>query len=59
VRTADVGSVASRAANVVVAEPALIGRVIAAWLSFTLTASSELLTGKYSPARQLMLAAVE
>lgn len=38
------GSVASLAANVAVAEPTLIGRVIAAWLSFALTASYELLT---------------
>jgi len=34
-----VGSVASLAANVAVAEPTLIGRVIAAWPSFALTAS--------------------
>lgn len=39
-----VGSVASRAANVAVAQPTLIGRVIAAWPSFALTASYELLT---------------
>ena len=39
-----VGSVASLAANVAVAEPTLIGRVIAAWPSFALTASFELLT---------------
>ena len=38
------GSVASLAANVAVAEPSLIGRVIAAWPSFALTASWELLT---------------
>jgi Protein of unknown function (DUF2637) len=38
------GSVASLAANVAVAEPALIGRAIAAWPSFALTASFELLT---------------
>jgi Protein of unknown function (DUF2637) len=38
------GSVASLAANVAVAEPTLIGRVIAAWPSFALTASFELLT---------------
>lgn len=38
------GSIASLAANVAVAEPSLIGRVIAAWLSFALTASYELLT---------------
>jgi Protein of unknown function (DUF2637) len=38
------GSVASLAANVAVAEPTLIGRVIAAWPSFALTASDELLT---------------
>ena len=40
------GSVASLAANVAVAEPTLIGRVIAAWPSFALTASFELLTGQ-------------
>ena len=39
-----VGSVASLAANVAVAEPGLTGRVIAAWPSFALTASFELLT---------------
>jgi hypothetical protein len=38
------GSVASLAANVAVAEPSLIGRIIAAWPSFALTASYELLT---------------
>lgn len=38
------GNVASLAANVAVAEPTLIGRVIAAWPSFALTASYELLT---------------
>ncbi len=38
------GSVASLAANVAVAEPTLIGRLIAAWPSFALTASFELLT---------------
>src|SRR5439155_10868471 len=38
------GSVASLAANVAVAEPTLIGRVIAAWPSFALTASFELPT---------------
>lgn len=38
------GSVASLAANVAVAQPTLIGRVIAAWPSFALTASYELLT---------------
>jgi hypothetical protein len=38
------GSVASLAANVAVAEPTLIGRVIAAWPSFALTASYEFLT---------------
>jgi Protein of unknown function (DUF2637) len=37
-------SVASLAANVAVAEPTLICRVIAAWPSFALTASYELLT---------------
>lgn len=39
-----IGSVASLAANVAVAQPTLIGRVIAAWPSFALTASYELLT---------------
>ena len=38
------GSVASLAANVAVAEPTLTGRIIAAWPSFALTASFELLT---------------
>jgi len=38
------GSVASLAANVAVAEPTMIGRVIAAWPSFALTASYKLLT---------------
>jgi Protein of unknown function (DUF2637) len=38
------GSVASLTANVAVAEPTLVGRVIAAWPSFALTASYELLT---------------
>lgn len=38
------GSVASLAANVAVAEPTLTGRVIAAWPSFALTTSWELLT---------------
>jgi len=38
------GSVASLAANVALAEPTLVGRVIAAWPSFALTASFELLT---------------
>jgi hypothetical protein len=38
------GSAASLAANVAVAQPTLIGRVIAAWPSFALTASYELLT---------------
>src|SRR6266700_7689560 len=36
------GSVASLAANVAMAEPTVIGRVIAAWPSFALTASYEL-----------------
>lgn len=39
-----IDSVASLAANVAVALPTLIGRVIAAWPSFALTASYELLT---------------
>ena len=38
------GIVASLAANVAVAEPTVAGRVIAAWPSFALTASFELLT---------------
>ena len=38
------GSVASLAANVAVAEAAFIGRLIAAWPSFALKASFELLT---------------
>ena len=38
------GSVASLGANVAVAGPTLVGRVIAAWPSFALTASFELLT---------------
>jgi hypothetical protein len=38
------GSVASLAANVAAAEPELIGRIVAAWPSFALTASYELLT---------------
>src|SRR5215472_17855432 len=38
-----VGSVASLAANIAVAEPTVIGRVIAAWPSFALTCSYELL----------------
>jgi Protein of unknown function (DUF2637) len=40
------GSIASLAANVAVAEPSLIGRIIAAWPSFALTASYELLTSQ-------------
>jgi hypothetical protein len=38
-----IGSVASLAANVAVAEPTVIGRVIAAWPSFALIGSYELL----------------
>src|ERR1700729_3401474 len=38
-----IGSVASLAANVAVAEPSVTGRVIAAWPSFALIASYELL----------------
>jgi hypothetical protein len=38
------GNMASLAANVAVAEPTLIGRVIAAWPLFALTASDELFT---------------
>ena len=41
-----VGSVASLAANVAVAEPSVRGRVIAAWPSFALIASYELLMGQ-------------
>ena len=41
-----VGSVASLAANVAVAEPTATGRVIAAWPSFALIASYELLMGQ-------------
>jgi hypothetical protein len=38
-----VGALASLAANIAVAEPTVTGRVIAAWPSFALTASYELL----------------
>jgi hypothetical protein len=38
-----IGALASLAANIAVAEPTVIGRVIAAWPSFALTASYELL----------------
>jgi Protein of unknown function (DUF2637) len=38
-----IGAVASLAANIAAAEPSLAGRVIAAWPSFALTASYELL----------------
>jgi hypothetical protein len=38
-----IGAVASLAANIAVAEPTVIGRVIAAWPSFALTCSYELL----------------
>ena len=38
-------SIASLAANVAVAEPTLVGRVIAAWPSFALTVSFELSPG--------------
>lgn len=38
-----IGALVSLAANIAVAEPTLIGRVIAAWPSFALTASYELL----------------
>ena len=41
-----VGSVASLAANVAVAEPTVTGRVIAAWPSFALIGSYELLMGQ-------------
>jgi uncharacterized protein DUF2637 len=43
------GSVASLASDVAVAEPTLAGRVIAAWPSFALTASYELLTRQVRP----------
>jgi hypothetical protein len=42
------GSVASLAANVAVAEPTLTGRVIAAWPSFALIAAYELLMRQVS-----------
>ena len=45
-----VGSVASLAANVAVAEPTATGRVIAAWPSFALIASYELLMRPGPPA---------
>jgi hypothetical protein len=48
------GNVASLAANVAVAQPALIGRVIAAWPSFALTASYELLTRQVRRIRQVL-----
>jgi hypothetical protein len=38
-----IGALGSLAANIAVAEPSLAGRVIAAWPSFALTASYELL----------------
>src|SRR5580658_6895555 len=38
-----IGSVASLAANVAVAEPTLMGRLIAAWPSFSLIAAYEVL----------------
>jgi hypothetical protein len=38
-----IGALASLGANIVVAEPTAAGRVIAAWPSFALTASYELL----------------
>jgi hypothetical protein len=38
-----IGAAASLAANIAVAEPSVLGRVIAAWPSFALTASYELL----------------
>src|SRR3984957_5627277 len=56
-----IGSVASLAANVAVAEPTAVGRVIAAWPSFALIGSYELLmrqgrrvaTGPARPAKHL------
>jgi len=53
-----IGSIASLAANVAVAEPAVTGRLIAAWPSFALICSYELLmrhvrrTGASMPARR-------
>jgi hypothetical protein len=48
-----IGAMASLAANIAVAEPTAVGRVIAAWPSFALTASYELLM------RQVRHAAVQ
>jgi Protein of unknown function (DUF2637) len=55
-----VGALASLGANIAVAEPTVVGRVIAAWPSFALTASYELLMRQVrsaagSPMRRLEL----
>ena len=47
-----IGALASLGANIAVAEPTLIGRVIAAWPSFALTASYELLMRQVRRAAQ-------
>jgi hypothetical protein len=56
-----IGAAASLAANIAVAEPTLPGRVIAAWPSFALTASYELLMRQvcYAAHRAAALAADE
>jgi hypothetical protein len=56
-----IGAAASLAANIAVAEPTLLGRVIAAWPSFALTASYELLMRqvRYAAHRAAALAADE
>jgi len=48
-----IGSVASLAANVAVAEPTVVGRVIAAWPSFALIGSYELLMRQVRRARRV------
>ncbi|MFI0411639.1 DUF2637 domain-containing protein [Actinomadura sp. 3N508] len=48
-----VGSLASLAANVAVAEPTLIGRVIAAWPSFAFVGAYELLQGQLRAAHSI------
>jgi hypothetical protein len=53
-----VGSVASLAANVAVAEPTATGRVIAAWPSFALITAYELLMRQVTPKRSGRHAAV-
>jgi hypothetical protein len=47
-----IGAAASLAANIAVAEPTMLGRVIAAWPSFALTASYELLMRQVRRAAQ-------